>query len=203
MQSKQNIFIYFLSFVFANFAFAEDPTTSPTNASDSSEWELKGLHLGVTLEEVKTALPNAKCVVEHFDQALASCDDWNNTLAEKKAIVTVKFLDGRAVFISIANIDISQSKLAAAALTQKFGSPKKITTLEGHTSVRHRERSIYTDAEHYLWKDGNTVLTVNPFEWTNKKSGTTYAAVTLMDEEKHDRQWVVRFNNQGKKANDI
>lgn len=179
-------------------AAAQDSSTR-----DSSAWELKGLHLGATMDDVKAAFPGAKCEVEAFDAGLATCMDWKNSLAGSKALLNVKFLDGRAVFISVANIDLKQADAAAVALTAKFGPATVIEANEGHETERFRQRGIYTTADRYTWTQGAHVLEVVPFDWTNKRTGITHAAVVLRDEVKHDREWIVRYNNKGRPPADI
>lgn len=179
-------------------AAAQDPSTR-----DSTLWELKGLKLGATIAEVQAALPRAKCETEAFDSGLTVCKDASNSLAGSPAIVRVKFLDGFACFIDIGNIDVPQAEAAAAALTAKFGPATTVEPRNGFETRRLRERRLITPTNEFTWNDGETFLSVVPFSWTNDENGVTYAAVVLFDKEKHERQWLVRYTNEGRPLADI
>jgi hypothetical protein len=158
----------------------------------SSNWELKGLHLGTSTQDVQTAIPAATCKTETFDAGLSTCRDSNNTLAGKSAMVTVRLLDGKAVLIEIANINQAQAKTAAAALAQKYGPASEVRA-DSYTPPLGDH--VVRDQKH-LWFDGDIQIVVAPFQWSSK-GRWPYAAVTLMDVAKHDREWIVRLKAKG------
>lgn len=192
-----------LALVAMSMASVAPATVQDSSTQDSTAWELKGLRLGSTMDEVKAAFPEAKCSVVTFDTSLSTCKDWNNSLAGGKAMVNVKLLDGVAVFISIENIDLKQADAAAVALTAKFGPATTVEPNEGHETERFRQRGIYTTADSYTWSQGDLFLEVIPFAWTSARTGKNHAAVVLRDEAKHDREWIVRYNNKGRPPADI
>jgi hypothetical protein len=178
-------------------ALAQDQSASP-----ALKWELKGLSLGSNQDQVLAAFPNAECEAQSFDPALTTCMDWNNTVAGRKSVVMIKLLEGKVVYIDLGNIDLDQAKDAAAALVAKFGPATSVVQVEGQTSAANRRRGIYTFADTYSWVDGDVHLEVIPFSWTNKQD-VTYASVVLRDDRLHDRQWIVRYNNQGRQVDDL
>lgn len=196
------LFIGFTLFSATAFTYANEPTSDLQNGA-TANWELKGLRLGNSIEEIKAALPAVKCDTESFDASLTTCTDWNNTLAGKKALVTVKLLEGHAVYICLDNLDLNQAAAAAAALTVKFGPADKVVMVEGQTTAANRDRNVWTDAERYTWSNGEVLLQVDPFSWTDNKRRVTYAAVILEDTTKHRHQWLIRYKSHGKKATDI
>lgn len=169
----------------------------------SENWDLKGLRLGATVDDVKALFPSAECKTESLDTGLVTCMDWKNSLAGGSAVVMVKLLDGDVVYINVGNINLEQASGAAAALTEKYGPATKVTRHKGQTSESDRENRIFKLANHYAWLNSPIALQVVPFMWTDRKRGVTYAAVVLKDETRHDNIWLTRYNGQGKKAGDI
>lgn len=195
------ILSFFLTATICNISTAADEAVQLEGTA--ANWELKGLRLGASIDQVKAALPSAECDTKPFDAGLTTCMDYNNTLADQKAVVMVKLLEGRVVYIDIGNINLEQARAAATALAVKYGPAGKVLKVEGQTSAANRDRNIWTDADRYTWTNGDILLQVNPFAWTDKKRRVTYAAVVLLDTAKHDRKWLIRYKSQGKKAADI
>lgn len=182
--------------VCAGAALAEEAPTS--------DWSLKGLHLGASLADVQAAFPSLKCDVKPFDPALAYCEDASNQLAGEPAFLIVKLLDDKAVYISIENISYAQLQAAVPTLTEKLGAPAVSESIRGGSL--EGTKIVYTNRNHYVWRspgDASVVVVAQPFDWSDHRKNRTYSAITLMDENKHNGEWVVRFNNHGKRASDI
>ena len=40
-------------------------------------------------------------------------------------------------------------------------------------------------------------LFLEPDDWTSEKKQFTYSSIILMDEARHNREWVIRYNAKG------
>lgn len=177
---------------------ATSPTAAaspPASTGQAVNWELKGIHLGATAEEVKALLPNAICTSKSDDAGIVLCIDSKNSMGGEIATVTVKLLDDHVVKVAIENLTYEQAHSACAPLTQKFGA----ATFVDRVMVKlQRGRYVETEKkERCTWRDGEMSLFLDPDDWTSEKKQFTYSAIILMDEARHNREWVIRYNAKG------
>ena len=168
--------------------------------SRSETWELMGIRLGMTEQDVRKLMPEAEC--EQFkDGQTALCWNENRTLAGKAATLSVKFLDGRVIRVSVRDIRIAEAKAAIDVLAGRYGSP------DGAGSVRadlgggdnHGGRLLYKTP---YWKDGNVEIFLNVSDWYSKKRDTTYSAVILQDTPAYSGLWLKKYKGESA-ANEI
>lgn len=169
--------------------------TPSAGTGQAASWELKGIHLGESTEAVKTLLPNASCTSKPSDAGIVVCVDDKNSVGGEVASVAVKLLDGHVVSVAIENLTYEQAYSACAPLTQKFGP----ATFVDRVMVKlKRGRYVETEKkERCTWRDGEMSLFLDPDDWTSEKKQFTYSAIILMDEAKHNREWVIRYNAKG------
>jgi hypothetical protein len=167
----------------------------PCAASDpppSAQWEIKGIRLGASREQVLAAAPALACQAEPFDPGLESCRDAHAVLADKPALLRVKLLDGRVVLVELARLSRKQAAAAADALAAKYGPANFIS----EATFRHAFGDHVEKAPKHRWVDGDVQLVVNPLEVD--ASGMPSGAVYLFDVQQHDAQWLDRYRAKGK-----
>lgn len=158
------------------------------------DWALKGVKLGSTVEELKASFANARCET-YPDPAIQSCQV-TTTLADKPAQFEVKYLDDKAVYVAVRNVDYDQAMEGVHALAEKYGTPtssdkvKVYMTRPDSGSMRLVERP--------KWDGGNTQMYVKVADWTDEELKFTYSAIVLIDMHAHNDEWTVRFNRKGK-----
>ncbi|GGD58628.1 hypothetical protein [Pseudoxanthomonas indica] len=90
-------------------------------SASPSDWELKGLKLDMTIEEVKARFPASECKTRA--PGIEMCIDKTATFAGGSAHLVTKFLDGQLVSITLNRISIEQTESAGQGLIAKFGAP--------------------------------------------------------------------------------
>jgi hypothetical protein len=166
----------------------------PAVTGESTRWELKGVHLGASLVEVQTQLPNATCTPKPEDPGIVLCIDATNSLGGEPASVAAMLLDGRVVKVAIEKLTYEQAFSACAPLTGKFGVATDVSRIRVNL-----QRGRYVQMEHKercVWRDGENSLYLEPADWTDRKKMFTYSALILVDEARHNREWVVRYNSK-------
>lgn len=156
-------------------------------------WELKGFHLGMSMEDAKAAIPNGKCEVKAPGVEL--CEDRNMPFAGGTTRLVVKFLDSRVVSISANDITREQAQNAALGLISKFGPATNVNTDTRY--VQRLDRQV--SAKVYQWRDGDVALVVTPFKFSDGRKDI-FAQVLLSQLSVHDEQWLRRARGQASNA---
>ncbi|WP_156968986.1 hypothetical protein [Arenimonas metalli] len=163
------------------------------NASEpSADWDLKGLRLGASVDEVKELFPAAACEAEPHDAGLVYCLDRRSSLGGTPAFLAVKLLDGQTVNIALENISYDQMRAAVPTLIEKFGEPEYSESIADNVLERRGEKTVVR--ERHVWTgDNDAVVIAKPFDWSNERRRVTYSSIILMSEAKQ-KEWAVRFN---------
>jgi hypothetical protein len=183
-------FVAFAGLFLALPCAAQQP---PVPAHVSATWEIKGIRLGASKDDVLAAVPGVVCKVEAFDAGLESCRDENAMLADKRALLRVKLLDGKVVLVELANLGRKQLEAATDALAAKFGPP---TDIDESTYKPSFGDHVVRGPRH-RWIDGDVQLVMNALE-PRSDGGFPEGAVYLFDVDAHDKEWLGRYRAKGK-----
>lgn len=181
-------------------AMAQEAASSLIPASQPV-FELKGVALGMTQEQVKAALPNADCDTLG-DGSISDCFDPNSSFGGRPAQILVRLLEGKVVLISATRMTQTDAFDAADALKVKFGSPDEIRNVRVSLVRPDQEKWVVYRCPAWSINGGAQLLTVEPAAYTDKKRRFTYASVTLLDVHLHNDVWIAKKSNKAS-TNDL
>jgi len=175
--------------VFAAALIASAAASAQQAPGKSASWELKGLKLGMTTEEVTAKFPGATC--KNLAQGIDLCVDETATFAGGPAHVVTKFLDGHLINVTINHISRDQAASAAQGLIAKFGQTSRTDVKWKYVEADDKMENVTT----YIWNDGDALMFTNPLDEYVAKTKTQYSAVHLRDRGAHDGIWLARAKN--------
>lgn len=186
--------------VAALLILAGSGTAEATGAGSATAWELKGLKLGMTVAEVLALLPSADC--KEPVPGIRACFDDTQTFAGGKAKIVTKFLDGNLIYVAAKYISYEQAETATAGLVQKYGAPTSTFPTKRWVGAKTSTMQ-FVARTNYVWKNGDAMIVVTPFDEHFKKNNEHFSAVTLMLKDVHDREWAPRLTGQNESSGDI
>lgn len=130
--------------------------------------EMKGFHIGMTLDEAKAQAPNAVSV-EHAP-GIVECNEPHARFAGYPTAMSLKFLDGVFIDVTMWGLTREQAEADAMGLTTKFGKADIVSP----------------------------DLLVPPFDKVSKKGGEYWAVVFLSNLNPHDHVWLPRYRGAGR-----
>lgn len=86
-----------------------------------AEPSIKGVKLGDTPESFKQKYSNAMCFNDKSSGAITGCLANGVSYATVSGLITVNFQDGKAVLVSVRNLDPSHFSTVTAALVKRMG----------------------------------------------------------------------------------
>lgn len=158
-------------------------------------FELKGIALGMTQEQVKAALPNADCATLG-DGTISDCFDTNSSFSGRPAQILVRLLEGKVVMVSATRMTQTDAFDAADMLKVKFGAPDEIRNIRVALVRPDQEKWAVYRCPAWSTNRGAQLLTVDPAAFTDQKRRFTYASVVLLDVHLHDDVWMAKKKNK-------
>ncbi len=162
--------------------------------ANTTPFELKGVRLGMSIEDVKSAMPNMICDWSSRDRGTLDCHDDTITFANKPAVLSVAALDGEVVYVAIQKLDIDDLPAAVDALQAKYGeetlrAPQHTAYLRG----KDRRSGPFTV---WAWKRGSVELRTLPVDLINSPRRANWSSIQLIDHIKYDKIYVPRWNGK-------
>lgn len=176
-------------------AVVAQEAASPIEASTLPTFELKGIALGMTQDQVKAALPNADCDILG-DGTISDCFDANGSFGGRPAQILVRLLEGKVVLVSATRMTQTDAFDAADALKVKFGAPDEIRSYRVTLVRPDQEKWVVYRCPVWSINGGAQMLTVDPAGYTDEKRRFTYASVKLVDLHLHDNVWMAKKKNK-------
>jgi len=171
------------------FAFAVSALAAVSvHASVDVQWELKGLAVGMPIEEVKAAVPELAC--ETLGEGLEQCTHSKASFANEPAELSVYFMDGKALAISFNKLPSAFAEQCAVLLTEKYGPPS-FSVVENNYDYAVRD---YVRRQRHTWDRDGVQLQAHPFAWRDNRAKKTYARVRLLDATTWDQEWLPRMS---------
>lgn len=164
---------------------------SPAVAQEAPpQWELKGLHLDMTIDEVKTAFPASEC--KNYAPGIDMCIDETATFAGGSAHLVTKFVDGQLINVTVNRISIDQTESAAQGLIAKFGQPQQNFTRRVYVKSTKSNRVVSS----LTWEANEASIDVDPMDLYLPKANQNFGTVVLMYRDRHNNVWVPRAKGQ-------
>lgn len=192
----------------AIFFCATSPVFANADNTNAATWELKGVHLGDSLDSFRAKFPNAQCETSPMDAHLVDCAD-ATTFSDKPATFRAHFLEGRAVRVAIEKIDAEATLAAATPLIEKYGEPKYKKKQRGNFIVKNEKVGFLEPKEMmqsrsydtWIWQQGQLELRTLPLDDSVRDTKFTWSAIVLVDHFRYDEVFWPRW--RGKAAASI
>ena len=169
-------------------------STLASAAPSPSDFEIKGLRLGMASSEVKALMPQAQCEV--LSPGVELCVASDVAFAGGTTRLVMKHLDGSLISVTATDISRSQAASAGLGLVQKFGNADNDRQI---SRVVRGERAY---ARTMLWRRGDELLLVIPFDQPIGSGADYTAAILLVLHSVHETSWLPRSRGETVKVAD-
>ena len=171
-------------------------STIASAASSSSDFDIKGLRLGMPSAEAKALIPSGRC--DTLAPGIELCVANDVPFAGATTRLVTKHLDGSLISITATDINRTQAASAGLGLADKFGSP------DNDREISRVVRGERTYARTMLWRRGEQLLLVIPFDQPIGSGADYTAAILLVLHSVHETTWIPRSRGEKVKvATDI
>lgn len=162
--------------------------------ANTTPFELKGVRLGMSIEDVKAAMPNIICDWSSRDRNTLDCHDDTITFADKPAVLSVAALDGEVVYVALRGLYIDDLPAAVKALQAKYGEETLRT--QQHTAYLRGKDRRNGPFDVWAWKRGSVELRTLPVDLLNSPRTANWSSIQLIDHIKYDKIYVPRWNGK-------